>query len=128
MTRYLPDEELLVKDVLSDVAASPTPPADLATKLPRRAIFKLGGIAIHPRFMDRPLIQVSSYASTRDAAKSLAEDGRSALHEAQRTQHRYTHGVIHRVVEVASPFAVRTGTEPDGVFRFDATYQVFTRP
>lgn len=127
MTRYLPDEENLVRDVLGGTSSTQVP-ANLATKLPRHVVYKLSGVAVHQKFMDKPIVQVSSYAATRDDAKTLAEDARSALFLAWQSQHRYTNGVIHRVVEVASPFEVRTGTEPDGVSRFDATYQVFTRP
>ena len=128
MTRYLPDEGLLVAEVLNDVDSSSRVPVDLATKLPRRVIFKLSGTAVHPKFLDRPLVQISSYATSYAAAKALAEDARVALYDAWRSQTRYAHGVVHRVTEVASPFEVRTGTEPDGVFRFDQTHQIWTRP
>ena len=128
MTRHLPDEENLVRDVLTGTTSSTSVPADLASKLPRYVVYKISGTAVHPKLFDKPVVQVSSYAATRDAAKSLAEDARSALFAAWQSQHRYTHGVVHRAVEVFSPVEVRTGTEPDGVFRFDATYQVFTRP
>lgn len=127
MTRYLPDEENLVRDVLGGTSSTQVP-ANLATKVPRHVVYKLSGVAVHQKFMDKPIVQVSSYAATRDAAKALAEDARTALFTAWQTQHRYTNGVVHRIVEIASPFEVRTGTEPDGVSRFDATYQVFTRP
>lgn len=126
--RLLPDEELLVGDVLDDVPWSVRTPSDLATHMPCRAIYKIGGTAAHPQFLDKPTVHVVSYAGSYDAAKALAETARVKLWNAWRSQTRFDHGVIHRVVESLSPFEPRTGTEPDGVFRFDATYQVFTRP
>ena len=125
--RYLPDSELLVLAVLTDCPAGATTPADLATKVPRRAVYKLGGTAAHPMFLDKPQIHVVSYAATRQAAANLAETARVKLFDAWRAQTTTAAGTIHRVVEVTGPFEVRTGTEPDGVFRFDATYQVWTR-
>lgn len=126
--RDLPDEELLVGDVLNDVPWSPITPPNLASKMPCRVIYKLGGTAVHPQFMDKPTIHIVSYAGTYDAAKALAETARVRLWNARRAQTRFEHGVIHRVVESLSPFHPRTGTEPDGVFRFDQTHQVWTRP
>jgi hypothetical protein len=126
--RLLPDAELLVLAVLTDCDAGTRTPADLASKVPFRAVYKLGGTAAHPMFLDKPQIHVVSYAGTRQAAANLAETARAALWQAWRTQFRTNLGAIHKVVEVTSPFEVRTGTEPDAVFRFDATYQVFTRP
>lgn len=125
--RYLPDEELLVMAVLSDVPASTRVPDSLATKMPRRVVFKLGGTAAHPKFLDKPQVRISSYAGSYDAAKALAETARVRLFDAWRAQNTTTAGTIHKVVEVTSPFEVRTGTEPDGVFRFDQTVQVWTR-
>lgn len=113
--------------VLDDCAASPRPPADLATKLPRRAVYKIGGTSAHPRFLDRPQVHVVSYAATREAAVALAETARVKLFDAWRAQATTTAGTIHKVVEVTGPFEVRTGTEPDGVFRVDQTVQVWTR-
>lgn len=128
MTRYLPDEENLVRDVLAPAESSTKVPGDLVTKVPRYVVRKISGVSVHPKFMDKPIVQVSAYEATRDAAKELAENGRIALFDAWQSQERFAHGVVHRVVEVASPFEVRTATEPDGVSRFDATYQIFTRP
>lgn len=126
--RLLPDAEALVGDCLTDADWSDAVPANLVSKLPRYVIYKTAGTAVHPKFLDKPLIQVAAYAATKDAARELAENARVRLFEAWRAQTRYDAGVIHKVVEVLSPISVRTGTEPDGVFRFDATYQVFTRP
>lgn len=126
--RLLPDEELLVMAVLTDCPISTRVPPGLAGKVPWRTVHKLGGTAAHPQFLDKPLVQVSSYAGSYDAAKALAETARVKLWQAWRTQFRTDLGGVHKVVETVSPFEVRTGTEPDGVVRFDATYQVFTRP
>lgn len=126
--RLLPDAELLVLAVLTDCDAATRTPPDLASKVPFRAVYKIGGNAAHPMFLDKPQIHVASYAATRIAAKNLAESARVRLCQAWRAQFRTDLGGIHKVVEVTGPFEVRTGTEPDGVFRFDATYQVFTRP
>ena len=130
MTRRLPDiEALLLTDVLTDVTNRGTRiPADVATRLPFRAVYKLGGTVFHPKFMDRPQVQIVTLAATRAAASDAAEAAREALFDAVDAQTRFPGGVIHKVVEVASPFEVRTGTEPDGVFRFDQTHQIFTRP
>lgn len=128
MTRLLPDAELLVKAVLTDCPASSRTPVNVAAKVPHRVVYKLGGVAVHPQFLDKPHIQVVSYAGTRAAARDLAESARVALFQAWRTQARTSLGGIHKVKEVISPFEVRTGTEPDGVYRFDATYEVWTRP
>jgi hypothetical protein len=99
----------------------------LGSKVPFRAVYKLGGTAAHPMFLDKPQIHVASYAGTRQAAANLAETARVKLWQAWRTQFTTELGSINAVHEVTSPFEVRTGTEPDGVYRFDATYQVLTR-
>ena len=126
--RYLPDVELLVAAVLNDVASSTTPPANLATKLPRRVIYKIAGTATHPKFLDAPHVQVTSYAASRQAAIDLAETARAMLFDAWRSQKRVvSKGGIHKVIEITSPFENRQGSV-DGAFRVDATYQVFTRP
>lgn len=128
MTRLLPDVEAMLHDFLDDVSASTRMPDDIAETLPHRLIFKLGGVAVHPQFLDRPQVQIVSLAASREAASDLAEVAREALFWAWRRQSRTTLGGFHRVVEVVSPFEVRTGTEPDGVHRFDQTVQVWTRP
>lgn len=128
MTRRLADVEALLIGFLSDVDAGTSVPANLLDVLPFRAIYKLGGTAPHPKFLDRAQVQVSTYAATRESASDLAEVAREALFNAWRSQARTADGGIHKVVEVVSPFEIRTNTEPDGVFRFDATYQVWTRP
>lgn len=130
MTRRLPDvEALLLADVLTDVTNKGTRiPADVATQLPYRAVYKLSGTVVRPRFLDRPQVQIVTFAATREQASDLAEAAREALHDAVDAQTRFAGGVIHRVDEVVSPFEVRTGTEPDGVFRFDQTHQIYTRP
>lgn len=125
--RLLPDAELLVLAVLTDCDAATRTPADLASKVPFRAVYKIGGKAVHPMFLDKPQIHVASYAATRIAAKNLAETARVKLWQAWRDQFHTSLGHISAVHEVTSPFEVRTGTEPDGVYRFDATYQVLTR-
>ena len=109
-----------------DAANGPTPPKMLASKVPFRSIYKIAGTAVG-RFMDAPHVQVTSWHSTRDGARDLAETARVMLLNAWLEQYRTTAGGIHRVNEVLSPFENRDGTV-DGVFRFDATYQVFTRP
>ena len=129
MTRQLPDVEVLVPLVITDGVTHATRiPADVADHLPFRAIYKLSGTAFHPKFMDRPQVQIVTLAATREAASDYAEAAREALHNAVDAQTRTAAGVIHKVVEVVSPFEVRTGTEPDGVFRFDQTHQIYTRP
>jgi hypothetical protein len=128
MTRLLPDVEAMLHDFLNDVPASTKMPEDIATALPHRLIYKLGGVALHPQFLDRPQVQIASLAATRAGASDLAETAREALFWAWRQQTRMTEGGFHKVVEVVSPFEVRTGTEPDGVYRFDQTVQVWTRP
>ena len=130
MTRKLPDvEKLLLADVLTDVTNRGTRiPADVATQLPFRAVYKLGGTAPLPGFMDRPQVQIVTMAATREAASDAAEVAREALHAAADGQTRFANGVIHKVTEVISPFEVRTSGQPDGVFRFDQTVQLYTRP
>lgn len=128
--RFLPDVEVLVMAVLADVECSTGTPDSLASQVPWRVVYKLGGGSKDPRFLDLPHVQVVSYGSTRPAAKALAETARVKLFNAWHSvpQFHTDLGHISRVTEVISPFEVRTGTEPDGVFRFDATYQVSTRP
>lgn len=126
--RILPDVELIVGDVLSDVPWSSKTPGDLAAEVPCRVIHKIGGKWSHPRFLDGPHVVVDSYGATEDVAVALGETARVALINAWLGQGRVTHGVLHRLVEVISPFVVRTGTNPDGVAHVSSTYQVFTRP
>lgn len=128
MTRHLPDVEALLIGLLADIPARTQTPADVASHVPMRAVYKLGGVALHGRFLDRPQVQISTYAATREQASDYAEAARDALFDAWRNQTRTDVGGIHKVVEVVSPFEVRTANQPDGVHRFDATYQVWTRP
>lgn len=130
MTRRLPDvEALLLADVLTTVTNRGTSiPPDVASSLPFQAVYKLGGTAALPGFMDRPQVQIVTLAATREQASDFAEAAREALEAAATAQTRFALGVIHKIVEVVSPFEVRTGTEPDGVFRFDQTHQIMTRP
>jgi hypothetical protein len=124
----LPDVELIVGDILDDVAWSSKTPADLASGVPCRVIHKIGGKWSHPLFLDAPHVVIDSYAATEDAATALGDAARASLIDAWLAQGRGTHGVLHRLVEVISPFVVRTGTNPDGVAHVSSTYQVFTRP
>jgi hypothetical protein len=124
----LPDVELIVGDILSDAPWSSRTPADLASEVPCRVVHKIGGKWSHPLFLDAPHVVIDSYGATEDAAVALGAAARTALIDAWLAQGRGTHGVLHRLVEVISPFVVRTGTEPDGVAHVSSTYQVFTRP
>lgn len=124
--RILPDVEALVGGLLDDCPNAPTPPKMLASRVPFRTIYKIAGAAIG-RFMDAPHVQVVSWHNTRAGARDLAETGRVRLLNAWLEQYRSELGGIHRVNEVMSPFENRSGTV-DGVFRFDATYEVLTRP
>jgi hypothetical protein len=124
----LPDVELIVGDILSDAPWSSRTPADLAAEVPCRVVHKIGGKWSHPLFLDAPHVVIDSYGATEDAAVALGAAARDALIDAWLAQGRGTHGVLHRLVEVISPFVVRTGTNPDGVAHVSSTYQVFTRP
>jgi hypothetical protein len=128
MTTSLPDGTLIVGDHLTDVPWSTRTPANLAGEVPCRTINQIGGKWSHPLFLDAPHIVINSFAATEVEARALGATARATLIAAWLAQGRSTHGVLHRLVEVISPFVVRTGTEPDGVAHVSSTYQVFTRP
>lgn len=125
--RLLPDVEALLAELLNDCPSGPTPPKMLASKVPFRSIYRISGSAVNGQFLDAPHVQVTSWAGSYAGAKALAETARVKLFQAWRSQYRNDVGGIHRVTEILAPFQNRTGSV-DGVYRFDATYQVFTRP
>jgi hypothetical protein len=126
--RLLPDVELLVGDILTDVDWSTKTPADLASEVPCRTVRKISGAWIHPKFIDRPVVVIDSYGPDEDTATALGETARVLLVDAWLAQTRTSHGVIHRLVEMVSPFTVRTGTEPDGVAHVSSTYRITVIP
>lgn len=126
--RLLPDVELIVGDVLTDVPWFSKVPTPLAENVPCRTIHKIAGSWSHPLFLDKPTVVIDSYGATEDLAVALGESARVLLIRKWLAQGRTAHGVLHRLNELTAPFVVRTGTTPDGVAHVSSTYQILTRP
>lgn len=128
--RLLPNPEILGKAILeqSGITCSAIPPADIGKKVPLFTLYRLGGASVHPQFFDRATMQCIAWASTYVMARELAETARVLFWQAARAQWSTADGVLHNVTEVAAPAEVRTEGQPDGVFRFDQTLTLWTRP
>lgn len=131
LARLLPNPEILGKHILeagSGISCSAIPPTDLAKKVPVYTLSRFGGRSLHPKFLDRPSMQLISWGSTYEMAREMGETARVLFYSAWTPKPWVdAGGAIHRIDEISGP-AEFPGTLPDGVFRFDSTYTFWTRP
>jgi hypothetical protein len=89
---------------------------------------RVGGAAILPGHLDGATVDVQAYAATRRAAAELAELARTALYVAWRDQTVFPDGHVAGYGEISGPAELRTNGQPDGLYRFQATYSLALRP
>lgn len=132
MARLLPDAERLALALLRPIfpAASfgTAIPDDLANRLPYVVIRRVGGAAIDGRFLDQAVMSVDVWHSGKSAASELADDVRAALLEAWEQQIVTEFGHLAYFREEAAPSELRTGEQPDTLYRYLASYALAIRP
>ncbi|WP_405944755.1 hypothetical protein [Streptomyces sp. NBC_00932] len=138
MTPVLPDPDELVRlaytAAMTDVTVVNLIPGDWADRLPLLVARKVAGAAaIDARGLDLSTIAVTAIASTRAAASLMARQARAALRDAclEQFTDEDAGGYLSHFSELVSPFLQRSGDAAlthAGVFQFEATYQVTTRP
>lgn len=133
MPRLLPyaDDLLcgIVRATVPDTEVGTLVPADLAAN-PRRFVYlhRVGGAALDLEFLDVATVDVQTFAATRRGAADLADDVRAALYLAWRGQLVTAEGHLAAFREITGPSELRTGNQPDSLYRFQATYAASIRP
>lgn len=135
MSRYLPDADMLVLEVirgyLPGQQVGNVIPADLANRLPYVTAIRVSGPPLHPRFAGGPTVDVQTWASTRRGAADLAESVRVAFYEAWRSQTVYPSGAwvaFQRCLsEPAEIRATDSLATPQDLYRFQASYRLVIR-
>lgn len=107
----------------------------LGTRIPDRMptpfvlLRRAGGAYIDGRGLDAALVDVQVWATSDAHAESLAELVRAVLWEAYRSQASVPGvGSVSLVREESAPVEIPSDTEDHGVYRYQATYTVHTRP
>jgi hypothetical protein len=89
----------------------------------------IGGAAVDMRFLARAVVDVQTWAETDRDAETLAAAARAALVTAWRTQAVIPGaGSIGWLGERAAPSLLPDENAPDGVYRYQATYELTMRP
>ncbi|MFM9595758.1 hypothetical protein ACKI1J_24140 [Streptomyces scabiei] len=138
MTPVLPDADTLVRRMYEAAFPDATVvnqwPSDWADRLPLLVARKVPGAgAVDPRGLDRSTISVTVCAADRAAASLMARQARTALFDACVAQFADTEagGYLSHFTELVGPFWQRAGDASlnhSGVYRYEATYQVTSRP
>ena len=138
MTPVLPDTDELVRTAYQaafpDATVVNVWPSDWAARLPLLVARKVPGSgAVDPRGLDRSTISVTACTGERASASLLARQARTALYDACVAQFANTGagGYLSHFTELVGPFWQRSGDQAlshSGVYRYEATYQVTTRP
>jgi hypothetical protein len=93
--------------------------------LARRA----GGAAIDPRFLDSALTDVQVWARSETMAEDISEAARVLLVQAWRSQTVVAGvGSISRFRDQAAPVLLPGDDVPNGIYRYQATYELVVRP
>jgi hypothetical protein len=129
--RLLPDAALLGKAILEQSGApcSPDVPANLLKYCPRFTFYRTGSGAVSS-LLDRATCQCIAWGTSYVQARDLAETGRTLFWQAWQSTPQFmtADGWACRIDEVSAPTETRTEGQPDGVWRFDATYTLWVRP
>ncbi|NGO71449.1 hypothetical protein [Streptomyces boncukensis] len=89
----------------------------------------VGGAAVDMRFLGRAVVDVQCWAETDRAAEDLAANARTALVTAWRAQTVIPAvGSIGFLTERAAPALLPDERTPDGVYRYQASYELTVRP
>lgn len=89
----------------------------------------VGGAAVDLRFLGRAVVDVQTWAETDRGAEDFAAAARAALVAAWRSQVVVPGvGSIGWLAERAAPALLPDERTPDGVYRYQATYELTARP
>ncbi|WP_066929061.1 hypothetical protein [Streptomyces sp. NBRC 110611] len=89
----------------------------------------VGGAAVDMRFLARAVVDVQTWAESDRAAEDLAAASRTALVMAWRAQTVVPAvGSIGFLTERTAPVLLPEERTPDGVYRYQATYELAVRP
>lgn len=132
MARLLPDAERLVLALLRPrfpaVSLGTAIPDDLANRVPYVVIRRVGGAAIDGRFLDQAVMSVDAWHTSKSAASELADEVRAALLVAWEDQTVTEFGHLAYFREESGPSELRTGEQPETLFRYPASYALAIRP
>ncbi|RCV53471.1 DUF3168 domain-containing protein [Marinitenerispora sediminis] len=133
MARLLPRVDALLVGILRPALG---PGVTVGTRIPDQMPLpfvmarRAGGASIHPRFLDQALVDVQVWAGSDAEAEGLAQAVRDALYEASTTPQVIVPGMgyLSWFAEQAAPVLLPSDTEDHNVYRYQATYQINTRP
>ncbi|MFE2912819.1 hypothetical protein [Kitasatospora indigofera] len=131
MTRLLPSTTDLLLGILRPALTGATVANLIPARMPLPFVLarRVGGSSTDPRFLDRAIVDVSTWADSDRAAEDLAEDARTALVLAWQQQTVVAGvGSIGRFIELEGPILLPSDDDPDGVYRYQATYEITGRP
>lgn len=132
MARLLPDAErlmlALLRPTFPGVSLGTAIPDDLGNRVPYIVIRRVGGAAIDGRFLDQAVMSVDAWHTSKSDASELADDVRAALLEAWEAQTVTDFGHLAYFREEAAPSELRTGEQPDTLYRYLASYTLAIRP
>lgn len=92
--------------------------------LARRA----GGGSVDPRFLDRAIVDVQTFAATSKTSEDLSIDARQALLEVWETQAVFEGGSISHFADMSAPSELDDSSIPKNVYRYQASYELGVRP
>lgn len=128
----LPDTDLLLTTIVRDVLpGSVTVATNLPPSLDGHLPYVLlrgisGGTSRGPRAAAAVVVDVQAFATTRQAARELAEDAALAIHGAREQATVTEYGYIGSAVDVSLPSEL---PDPErGVFRFQTSLSLILRP
>jgi hypothetical protein len=89
-----------------------------------------GGASLDPRFVDRAIVDVQTWATTEKESEYLSSVAREALFRASRTPQIVVPnvGYIAWFVELNAPTELPTETEDHDTYRYQGSYELYTRP
>ncbi|GAU66661.1 hypothetical protein SSP35_03_03090 [Streptomyces sp. NBRC 110611] len=129
--RMLPSAADLLVGILRPALAGATVGTLLPEPMPLPFVLArpVGGAAVDMRFLARAVVDVQTWAESDRAAEDLAAASRTALVMAWRAQTVVPAvGSIGFLTERTAPVLLPEERTPDGVYRYQATYELAVRP
>lgn len=135
MTRYLPDNDLLVLQVIRGAFpgtdAGTGIPSDLIEHLPFITVATFGDRPAHPKLGGRCRAVIQCWSDSRKAASDTAESVRIAINNAYEQQTVYAAGRVSFAECITAPAEVPNtsldGKPAQNLYRFQATYRLVVR-
>lgn len=86
------------------------------------------GSEIHPEFADYASVQVDTYGPDEAVAFEFARRTRRALYDAWSSQTVYDEGHVSSFRTLSTPYDFPDSSQPSGLSRYSAEYQLGLRP